>query len=519
MPDKSKQSLVIANIGKRKHPQYDECVRLWDFLLASYRGGLGMQGRSGMTPDQVRNLKPSGYYAGLFRFKRENIDDYLIRVAQTPYRPYVRKIIKAFANYVTKDEPEREGVESMKDFILNCDRKGTSLTNVTQSELALQAALGEINILIDMPSIDRPMFTQYDVNLAGLKPYSVVIMPQSIIDWSVNVNGKYDWVIIESTYFENDLSADNAVVRKYRTFWDDKIWQIYQEGDSKKKSEKKFELLKEGPHPCGECPVIRVSAEDVDNAAVTPESWAYDLFDLNRAIYSLDADNLANIHMQTHGQMIIPRSGVNTDEDVKIATISEAWTETPEERGITRFEQPTGAESVTIRDSIADLKREMYNVAGLMHRTDTRAAETAESKAWDFQEINGFLAQFARTADWAEQEKIRLAAKWLGKTIDPKVTYPKDYAIEDIEKTTAAILDLKSIGFSSETGRKAVVKKVFKALLPEADQALMTEIEREIDESEERNPLLELANAGGFGENNQEEMMAKGEMQDEVVNS
>lgn len=480
----------VANISIRKHPQYDESVRLWDFLLASYRGGLGMQGRAGMSEAQARSLKPAGYYAGLFRFKRESVDDYLVRVAQTPYRPYARKIIQAFGNYVTKNDPEREGVESMQDFIADCNLKGTPLTRATQNELILQASLGEINILIDMPMPDRPIFSRYDAQQARIRPYSITVMPQSIVDWSIGMDGKYEWVIIECRYINNSPYEERSETITERMFWDKIGWQRYRSISNDNGKFEDFKLDAEGEHPCGECPVIRVAAEDIDNTPLTPESWAYDLFDMNRAIYNLESIDLVNLYYQTFGQLIVPRTAMGTEEDIKIASVSEAMTESTDENGITRIIQPTGAEAAAIGNKINSLKIEMYNVAGLLHRSDSRAPETAESKAWDFQEVNQFLVALARTADWIEREKIRLAGLWQGKAVDAQITYPKDFAVEDLAATTAAILDLKQIGFSSETGRKAVVKKVFRSLLlPDINPALMIDIEREIDESKERNPL------------------------------
>ncbi len=58
-------SIIIKNIGERQHPQYAEKKEIWEFLMASYRGGMGMQNRTGMTSSQELAIKPSGYYAVL----------------------------------------------------------------------------------------------------------------------------------------------------------------------------------------------------------------------------------------------------------------------------------------------------------------------------------------------------------------------------------------------------------------------------------------------------------------------
>ena len=124
MPENQLHEYVeIKNIGEIRHPDYDSKLDIWEFLLASYRGGMGMQGRKGMTAAQAIDRKTNGYYAGLFSWKKENNDDYLNRVSMTPYRPYAKRIVNAFVNYITKEEPKREKTDNYKEFLVDVDRK------------------------------------------------------------------------------------------------------------------------------------------------------------------------------------------------------------------------------------------------------------------------------------------------------------------------------------------------------------------------------------------------------------
>jgi hypothetical protein len=322
-------------------------------------------------------------------------------------------------------------------------------------------------------------------NQAGVQPYAVIIEPQRIVDWSINDRSKYDWVLYEAPSIDSRPEYDSAVTVKRRVYWDANVWQVYREQQEGDKGA--WYLESAGEHPCGETPIIRVSARDVDNTPITPESWAYDLFDLNRAIYNLESVDLVNLYYQTFAQLIRPTCDTN---NLLTASVSEAMTEDCQsgEAGCTRYIQPSGAESVAIGNKISSLKNEMYNIAGQQQRTDSKDAESAEAKKWDFEKVNQFMAELSKTADYSEQEILRLCGLWTGSKTDVSVNYPKDYSVEDIEKSISAILDLKTVGYGSDTLRKELLKKAARAMLPEVTNDTMILINKEIDESEQEEP-------------------------------
>jgi hypothetical protein len=136
----------------------------------------------------------------------------------------------------------------------------------------------------------------------------------------------------------------------------------------------------------------------------------------------------------------------------------------------------------------------MFRLAGLYHRVQTRQVETADAKKWDHEEMNQFLAAFAETAEATEKEIVRIAGLWRGiKNATVDVTYKKDYSISDLESMVAAVLDLNTIGFASETGRKEALKRIYVELIGDhVDDATMNKIRNEIDASEQEDPLLAL---------------------------
>lgn len=482
--------IEIKNIGGRYYIDYERKRELWDFLMASYRGGLGIGNRyDGLTSaTSDRQLQKSGYYPGLFRFRREEDEDYALRVQMTPYRPYARRIVKTFVKYVTKDDPEREGVDAFAETIADVDLKGTSLRLFTRNILAMYMALGGMNVLVDVPQSEEQPVSQLQANEMRLRPYAVPILPQQVVDYELDNYGQYKWCIIETTHIVNSLEKEKAEEVTRRTYWDANIWKVYQKND-----QGKWETGEEKPHKCGKTPVIRVVEDDIDNDVTTPESWFFDLADINRAIYNLDSLDMANFYYQTLGILVVPGKSMGEDKSaVEISNHTAIFENGQEENGITRFVCPDGTTYESFDRKIEKLKLEMFNIAGLAKRKDTGDAESAEAKEWEFQDTNQFLASVAHIANYIEESILDLVAKHESKTFDGSIQYPTDYRIDDIMQLIAAALDLKQIGFTSEVGRKEVMKRVYRKMLPNLSPETQTLIDKEIDESEESDPLYDL---------------------------
>lgn len=499
MPDTTVESFEIKNISNREHIEYTRKRELWDFLTASYRGGLGVSNRySGLeNATDVRQAIRSGYYPGLFKFRREEDDDYSLRVQMTPYRPYARRIVKTFAKYVTKDDPEREGVDAYADYIEDIDGKGTPLTLFTRNIISMYLALGSMNVLVDVPQSDVEPVSKLHAKQAGLRPYVVPILPQQVVDYDIDNYGRYKWCIIQTSHIVNDLTKDSAVEVIRRTYWDSNVWVRYE-----KQGNDKFKKTGEGTHGAKRTPVIRVIEDDIDNDVMTPEAWFFDLADINRAIYNLESLDLANFYYQTLGILVVPGKSMGEEQSaVEVSNHTATFENGQEEKGITRFVSPAGTPYESFSRKIEELKLEMFRVAGLSQRKDTREAESAESKEWDFQDTNQFLASVGHVANFLENQILDICAAYTSQTYSGYVSYPKDYKVDDVAALVASALDLKTIGFTSETGRKEVLKKVYHELLPDMSPDTMKLIDSEIDASTENDPLMDLGmqnlNEGG----------------------
>lgn len=473
----------VHNIGGREHPHHKDNTQLWDFLLASWRGGLGMAYRMGLSEEQIKTINANGYYPGLFKFKREEACDYVNRVAMSPYTPLARQIVEEYVRYVTKDDPEREGAEKYADLIENADLAGRPMDLFVRDVLALSMVMGEVAVLVDMPQAPGEVLSVADAKSKGQRAYAKIILPQNIVDWSLLPDGEYEWLIIENTALVSKIEDDGAKVVITRTYWDANVWQTWTKTSDTNgtNNNSNWETGLRGEHPCEETPVIRIVTNDVDQNALTPESWFFDLADMNRSVYNLNSLKLASLYYQTFGILVLPDGA---EDAAVVASRAHALTEDKDHARITRFEQtnPTGIES--FKTSIDDIKVDMFMTAGLQYQTGKAVPESGISKSWDFQRVNQFLAGLAKIAEFIEVNVSRLTGCWDGIGDGYEAVYPKDYAVDEIADIIEAVLGIQTIGFSSETGRKAAIKHLYRKVFDFSEDTY-AKIEAEIDLSEE----------------------------------
>ena len=171
-----------------------------------------------------------------------------------------------------------------------------------------------------------------------------------------------------------------------------------------------------------------------------------------------------------------------------LARSAAIW-ESPEERGISRYISPSGADTSRIREENDALKRELFDTVGMALVTPCREAQTAESKAWDYHQVKQFLACRADMLEQAELRCWKLMAKFDPSIRVPSVLYNREFAVADLKSSIESLLELRE--FSGGTAYRREVEKSALFLLekirkidPLRRRAILEEIEREEKEAD-----------------------------------
>ena len=101
--------------------------------------------------------------------------------------------------------------------------------------------------------------------------------------------------------------------------------------------------------------------------------------------------------------------------------------------------------SSVIRAENSALKRELYDVVGLAVQNQSREAQTAESKEWDFQNVCQFLTARSDILEQAETGAWKLINAFDSSIPVPEVVYNRKFAVRDLPGAISGLLQLASL--------------------------------------------------------------------------
>jgi hypothetical protein len=165
-----------------------------------------------------------------------------------------------------------------------------------------------------------------------------------------------------------------------------------------------------------------------------------------------------------------------------LARSAAIW-ESSEEAGISRYIAPNGAETSTIRQENDHLKNELFDIIGLTLIKETREVQSAESKAWDHQQVCQFLLNRVDVLEQTELAVWKLMNLYDPAIKVPEISYNRDFSLVDLQKSIAGLLDLRTVNagkeYQKEIARSAVgMLNRCQKISPVRQQKIFDEIEQ-----------------------------------------
>lgn len=196
-----------------EHPEYAARKYMWRKYRDLYVGGEQLKGNA------------TDYLA---RRQKEPLDVYGERLGRVFYENYVGSIIDWYAATLFRREPQLmvEGTSTasrkfFSDFAENCDMKGSALSDFFRSRLIDTLVAGRSYILVDFPMAPMHPGSRAEEDALGLsRAYLVEFSAESLINWSFDAQGNYEWVMLRSTYLRRQDADEDTVGRET-------VWRYY----------------------------------------------------------------------------------------------------------------------------------------------------------------------------------------------------------------------------------------------------------------------------------------------------
>ena len=430
-----------STLFTRRHPEYTASENIWRRSAAAYSGGAEYI-------DQA-----------LIRHVSEIDIEFEERRRRAYYFNYPRAIARRITQYVLAADPIRSGgdPELIEDF----SRTGLRANEVIRQLSTLLNVYGRAWLMVESPSFSGKVDLER-ARRERLRPYCRALSPLAVTDWAYGNDGRLLWVLLKEEEFDNSDPFSAPVRRCRRRLIGRDRWRLFESDTSGTKE------IAGGPNPTGCVPLIEVT--EPDGFGLDARHWFEDVVRISEAILNNESEAQMNVVKQMFGMLVVSDAFVRGSKRQQnnaaggnfAATVarSAAIVESVEEKGISRFISPSGVENAAIRSENISLKRELYDVVGLAVQSPGREAQTAESKAWDFQNVCQFLAARAELLEQAENAAWQLMKKFDPGISVPRVTYNRKFAVRDLAGSIGGLLQLKDLGtgpeFSKALSRSAL---------------------------------------------------------------
>lgn len=468
----------LDKILQATHPCRDKLLTPWNTFLKTYEGGIA-----------VKDL--------LIRHAREPEDSFESRQSRTFYMNVVRTILETYNAFIfnkapvrsfskTKDGGIADVPEDLSAFYKNVDSKGNDINEFMRTFVSLKRNLyGHVHVVVDMPSFtETEVVTEQDRVDKEIRPYLYTIDPQRVLNWSTDGDDKYHWIRWEedvpgvSDPFSSEILhfQDRDKKKRVRTWARDK-WVLHEiQGDDVK-------VIREGPNPLGEVPVVTVKHRDSSLDPKCGLSAINDLAFMNIAIYQWLSLLDEELFSKVMNILAVQQTVASETPEIMLSN-NNVLTYT----GVTPplFISPSSAPAQTILESIDRVKGEMLVMARLAGPGAGGAGQSGISQAFDFNETNQALGEQAQTLGDAENEIHRLWATWMNLPWEGTIQYPEEFGVEilteEVETLTAAVEAIQSTTFASLLKTRTALKFVH-GESEEVKQKITEEIKQHEEES------------------------------------
>lgn len=452
----------------RRNAEYAANENRWKHARAAYSGG-----RSYIDQALIRHVS--------------EIDiEFHERRRRAYYFNYPRIIAQRITQYVLGIDPVRRNADF--ELVEDWSRSGLRCNEVMRQLSTMLNIYGRAWLMVEMPKFDGTPSLER-ARRERLRPYVRALSPLQVTDWAFGSDGRLLWAVTaEEEYINNDPFSPPVKLRR-RRLYDRNAWYLFESTPNGIKK------IDSGINSTGVVPLIPVT--EPDGFGIDAGHWFEDVINVSEAILNNESEAQMNTVKQMFGMLVVSESFArgaqklaafsgNKGENFS-ATVarSAAIIEAVEEKGISRFISPSGVATDVIRKENEHLKRELYEIVGLAVQSYSRDNRSAESKAWDFQNVSQFLSARADLLEQSELEAWKIMHLYDLDVPVPELHYNRKFAVRDLAGAISGVLQLADLelGPSYRRALGHAATELLDSLEP-IGNTLKQEINNEINQKE-----------------------------------
>jgi hypothetical protein len=407
------------------------------------------------------------------------------RKQQTHVLPYLSRIASKINQYIFGQGIQREGAD--EDVMDDITRTGQSIDQFMRGVSDLITACGWCWIGVDLPAItDRT--TLAEQRNSKIRAYWQLYAPQEVVDWSYSETGVLEWLLLETQITKTADATTPRSTHKARVNWTPQSATVYVYKNGKNGMPKEEIMSEEEiPHTFGLVPFVLAGSP-------SPLPHVFDSLEgVNKTIMDLMSANRTNFFEGVFPMRYFPASQQERWMDDKMQGGKPAHIGAAigmhDACFVEEGETPPGVVAVNSSDFEAMrreceyLKHELFETAGLLIKQESRAAQSADSKAFDQLEIEQGLRERAQVLQEAEEKAVAISVAIDNNFKDYQPKYPDQFSVRDFVKELETYVLLGNM-ILPDGVNKLVVKKVIDTLAKMGVPSSKEEIEALMKEAE-----------------------------------
>jgi ribosomal protein L12E/L44/L45/RPP1/RPP2 len=465
----------LKALVSRRHPQYAENLKHWEFLAATYKGG-----REWFTKDNI------------FRYVKEGEGEYAERVERCYRFNHSHEVVDLLNKYLFKQNITRstDAPEPIQEFWKKSTKTGLKINDFTRQVGKKASIFGRIGIVVDNIAPAGIIVSVADEKAAGLRTYAYIVGPTQLLDYSYDEDGGLNWVLIREVSRDdiNPMDSSGIETPRYR-LWTKNDWRLFEEQRIGRTQRTRIVELGQGSHNLGEVPVIIHDNFITDEEYVSP-ALIDDIAYLDRAVANYLSNLDAIIQDQTFSQLTMPAQNVLPGDDnynamLKMGT-NRVFLYDGEGGNKPEYISPDPKQAQMILSVINKIINEIYHTVGLAgERTKQDNAmgidnSSGVAKAYDFERVNALLQAKADSLELFENRLARLVALWNGKKdMSDYVSYPDNFdtrGLYDEFDLAARLMLIDAPQAVRQEQMKTVIDKLFPQLAKDLKTKMLSEL-------------------------------------------
>lgn len=478
MPVMSDDQKKLKALISRRHPEYMENHKHWEFLEQTYEGGREWFSK-----------------ANVFRYIKEGENEYNDRLQRCYRFNHSREVVDLLNKYLFKQVITRNDTDapaSVQAFWKKSTKNGLKMRDFSRQASKKASIFGRIGVVIDNNALPDGVVSKADEKKAGVRTYGYIVSPAQMLDYAYDDDGDLQWILIQEVARDDQdpMTSSGLESPRYR-LWGKNEWRLFEEQRIGKSNKTKVVEIANGQYSLGVVPVIlhdNVITDDEYDAPALIDDIAY----LDRAVANYLSNLDAIIQDQTYSQLTMPAQNVLPGSD-NFNTLMEMGTkriflydgEGPHKP---EYISPDPKQANMILGVINKIINEIYHTVGLAgERTKQDNAmgidnSSGVAKAYDFERVNALLQAKADSLEVLENKVTYLVALWNGEEkqiTNELVSYPDNFdtrGLYDEFDIAARLMLIEAPQAVRQQQMEMVIDKLFPQLAKDLKAKMLAEL-------------------------------------------